>query len=70
MEEFKRIGEYFNPESPTMKMNGKEEFSTSEALKWYGIIMQGLYGDNNTEAPSWFSLVERMKWNAWDKVRG
>jgi len=67
---FKRIGTYFEPESPNMKINGRTEFSTSEALKYYAISMQGLHGDNHSAPPSWMDLVERMKWNAYEAVKG
>merc|ERR1712111_290143 len=59
-----------NPEEPTVKINPRETFSTSEALKWYAISMQGLHGDNHAEQPSWMDLVERMKWNAYEAVKG
>jgi len=32
--------------------------------------MQGLYGDNHTPQPSILNIVERMKWNAYDSVKG
>jgi len=41
-----------------------------EALHWYGILMQGAYGDNDKEAPSYFDVVERLKWNAYEDVKG
>lgn len=69
-DEFDRIGDLFNPESKTMLINGQEEFSTSYALKMYGISMQGLYGDNKAEEPSMFDLVEKLKWTAYEKVKG
>lgn len=59
----------YNPDSPTMKIN-PNEFGTTEALHWYGIIMQGSYGDNHTPAPSWVHLVDRLKWNAYDGNKG
>lgn len=42
----------------------------SNGLKFYGYGKQGGFGDNPDEAPSWLNLVERLKWNAWDDVRG
>jgi len=44
--------------------------STSEALKWYGISMQGLHGDNKAPRPSIFNIIETMKWNAYENVKG
>jgi len=70
MDEFKRIGYLFDPDSPTMLMNARTDFSTTEALKYYAIVMQGLFGDNHDPAPSWFDLTERLKWNAYDNVKG
>lgn len=32
--------------------------------------MQGLHGDNHAEMPSWMDIVERMKWNAYEAVKG
>jgi len=71
MDEFKRMDDYFNPTKPDLiKLDPMVVFSKVEALGWYGIYMQGLIGDNNEEAPTWFDLVERLKWNAWDGKRG
>merc|ERR1711981_179738 len=69
MERFIRVNKMFNPDSPTMKIN-PSELSTTEALKWYGIISQGTWGDNKAEAPSYFHLVDRLKWNAYEAVKG
>merc|ERR1711981_820971 len=69
MERFIRINKYFNPDSPTCKVD-PSELGKIEALKWYGIIMQGSYGDNKSEAPSWFDLVDRLKWNSYESVKG
>lgn len=69
MEKFFRLNQMFKPGTPTCKVN-PSELGTSEALKWYGIIMQGQYGDNTTPSPSWFDLVERLKWNAYDANKG
>lgn len=69
MERFWRINKYFNDDSPSVKIH-PSELGKLEALKWYGIIMQGSYGDNKDEAPSWFDLVERLKWNAYEGVKG
>jgi len=51
-------------------LDGAKEFSTSEALKYYGISMQGLYGDNKKPQPSILNIVERMKWSAWESDKG
>lgn len=70
IEEFKRIGRYFDPEEKTCKLDPTKAFSTTEALKWYGISMQGLHGDNHAPKPSIFNIIETMKWNAYEKVKG
>lgn len=59
----------FNADSPTCKIK-PSELGTTEALHWYGIIMQGSYGDNTSEAPTWFNLVDRLKWNSYENVKG
>jgi len=53
-----------------MLINPTDEFSTSDALRYYAISMQGLFGDNHTPQPSWLDLVERLKWNAWTAKKG
>jgi len=53
-----------------MKINGRTEFSTSVALKWYAISMQGLYGDNHAPEPSFIDIAERLKWNAYEAIKG
>jgi len=69
LERFFRVNKMFNEDSPTCKIK-PSDLATTEALKWYGIIMQGSYGDNKSEAPSWFDLVERLKWNSYENVKG
>lgn len=69
LERFYRINKMFNPDDPTCKIK-PSDLSVSDALHWYGIIMQGSYGDNDTEAPSWFSLEDRLKWNAYEGNKG
>lgn len=32
--------------------------------------MQGFNGDNETEKPSYMDLTQRLKWNAWDDLKG
>jgi diazepam-binding inhibitor (GABA receptor modulating acyl-CoA-binding protein) len=44
--------------------------SDNELLKLYGLYKQGLFGNNNTEKPSFFSFKEMSKWNAWTEQAG
>jgi acyl-CoA-binding protein len=69
MEEFYRINKLFNPDDATCLVK-PSDLSKSDALYWYGIIMQGSYGDNKSVAPSWFSLVDRLKWNSYENQKG
>lgn len=69
MERFERVNKLFNPDDPTCLID-PSSLATTEALKWYGIIMQAAYGDNSEEAPSWFDLVERLKWNSYEDQKG
>lgn len=69
MDRFIRVNKLFNPDSPTCLIP-PSDLSTTDALYWYGIIMQGSYGDNDTPAPSWFDLVERLKWNSYEDKKG
>jgi len=32
--------------------------------------MQGSYGDNKEEAPSYLQLVDRLKWNSYESQKG
>jgi acyl-CoA-binding protein len=32
--------------------------------------MQGSYGDNKTESPSYLQLVDRLKWNSYESQKG
>lgn len=69
MERFERINKLFNPDDPTCLVDPMD-LGVTEALKWYGVIMQGAYGDNNEEAPSWLDLTERLKWNSYEGQKG
>ncbi|GMR29842.1 hypothetical protein PMAYCL1PPCAC_00037 [Pristionchus mayeri] len=49
---------------------GPLQTSNDDKLKFYSLFKQATIGDVNTERPSFFSPVERAKWDAWEKVKG
>jgi acyl-CoA-binding protein len=42
--------------------------STEHRLAFYSLQMQALHGQNNTAAPSRWSVTERAKWDAWNSL--
>lgn len=44
--------------------------STAEKLRFYGLYKQATEGDNTTEAPSFYQLEAKQKWQAWTDVKG
>ena len=61
---------YFNPDDPYHRYDIMDVFGKLTALKIYGLLMQGTYGNTKAEAPSYFSLLARLQWNSWDNQRG
>ena len=39
-------------------------------MKMYGMGMQGGFGDQTEEKPSFIDVLGVMKWNAWEEYRG
>ena len=39
-------------------------------MKLYGMGMQGGFGDQTKEKPSFIDVLGVMKWNAWEEYRG
>ena len=39
-------------------------------LAFYALAMQAKYGDCEENAPSKFWIVDWVKWNAWNRMRG
>lgn len=39
-------------------------------LLFYALAMQSKYGDADEDAPSKFWLVDWVKWNSWNRLRG
>ena len=35
-----------------------------------GLGPQARFGDNTTPEPSWWHLIDHIKWSAWNKKRG
>jgi diazepam-binding inhibitor (GABA receptor modulating acyl-CoA-binding protein) len=50
--------------------NLKQKPSDQELLKLYGLYKQSLFGNNNTEQPSFFDFKAKAKWNAWYNESG
>ena len=42
----------------------------NELLKLYALYKQSLFGNNNTEKPSFFNFKEMSKWNVWTEQAG
>ncbi|GMT31894.1 hypothetical protein PFISCL1PPCAC_23191, partial [Pristionchus fissidentatus] len=49
---------------------GPLQTSNDDKLKFYSLFKQATVGDVNTERPGFFSIVEKAKWDAWEKVKG
>ena len=47
-----------------------EKLAKEIKLKIYSLGKQGLEGDNNTQKPGVLSPIERVKWNAWNDLKG
>lgn len=39
-------------------------------MKLAGYGPQARFGDNNTEEPPWYNIVDNIKWNAWNAQKG
>lgn len=39
-------------------------------LNFYKYYKQSTIGDNNTEQPFFFNVVDRAKWDAWNELKG
>ena len=44
--------------------------STDVRLTLYGLGCQGKQGDCNTNKPGMFEIKEKLKWEAWMKIKG
>ena len=61
---------YANPEDKFHEFDALSEFGQSKALHVFGLCKQGTYGDVTLEAPSYFYIESRLKWNAWKDLAG
>ena len=41
-----------------------------QKLTFYALAMQSKYGDPDENAPSKFWIIDWVKWNSWNRVRG
>jgi len=63
------LAKHFETACVDIKTYGKS--MTSDDLKLvYGLYKQANLGDNTTEAPSFYQLTEKGKWNAWNEQKG
>ena len=46
------------------------ELGYSQALVMAGLGYQSVYGDCFVDAPSWIHLQNRLKWGAWNDIKG
>ena len=69
-DKFVRFSMYANPDDNFHEFDILSEFGQSKALKCFGFCKQGLYGDVTLEAPSYFEIKSRLKWNAWKALEG
>lgn len=44
--------------------------SDEELLMLYALYKQATLGDNKTNEPRFFNIVEKMKWKSWKNVEG
>jgi len=67
-----RLGMYVQPSGPyhVAGIDIQKEIGDFGSLHVYGLGLQAVYGDAFTDAPSWIYFVDRMKWNAWDELKG
>lgn len=52
------------------KVKKLESVSNEDKLYLYGNYKQALFGDNNSNKPSMFNLLEMEKWKAWYSNKG
>lgn len=63
------LSKYFDNAAADLKKYAKD--LSNDVLKpIYGLYKQATVGDNNTEAPSFYKLTEKGKWNAWNEHKG
>lgn len=52
------------------KVKGLHEKPTdNEMLQLYALFKQATVGDVNIEQPSFWNMVARAKWNAWNELK-
>ena len=42
----------------------------TRAIEFYGLGMQGFYGDQTAEKPPFYKALELTKWKAWEAYKG
>ncbi len=63
------LAKHFDKAAASIKEHGKN-MSSDDMKLVYGLYKQANFGDNNTEAPSFYQLTEKGKWNAWNDQKG
>jgi diazepam-binding inhibitor (GABA receptor modulating acyl-CoA-binding protein) len=52
------------------RMDLVDKESVSTRLSLYGLGHQGSDGDNNTPKPGMFDIKGKLKWGAWNDLKG
>jgi len=63
--EYRAIGRYIKDNNWVL-----DSLSLGWKMELAGLGPQARFGDNTTPEPSWWLLVDRIKWNAWNSKRG
>ncbi|WFD33509.1 acyl-CoA-binding protein (ACBP)/diazepam binding inhibitor (DBI)/endozepine (EP) [Malassezia cuniculi] len=50
--------------------NGPVQLSQAQQLQMYGLYKQATEGDVTTAKPGIFDFAGRLKWDAWNKLKG
>ena len=57
-------------EYQNLQQNGKSPMNSEDNSQMYGWFQQATVGDCNVSRPEMSETDERMKWNAWNKIKG
>lgn len=63
------LAKHFEKACKDIKEHGKS-MSSDDMKVIYGLFKQANFGDNTTDAPSFYQLTEKGKWNAWNDQKG
>jgi diazepam-binding inhibitor (GABA receptor modulating acyl-CoA-binding protein) len=63
------LAKHFEQCAQDIKTHGKN-LSNDDLQTLYGLFKQASEGDNKKDAPSFYQLTEKAKWNAWTSQKG